>query len=109
MTLFLLLDESEADVAVELETHKLDGKPIRVSYAQKNASSLPRASKKADVNILDCVTLPHNQTRVYLGPVSKWALWNIVFHSIEMNIMHTYVCTYFIWHYSWKMMLITLI
>ena len=67
---FFFLDESEADVAVELENHKLDGKPIRVSYAQKNASSLPRASKKADVNILDCVTLPHNQTRVYLGPVS---------------------------------------
>ena len=40
------LDESEADAAVDLENHKLDGKPIRVSFAQKNASSIPRASKK---------------------------------------------------------------
>ena len=40
------LTEEEADTAVDLENHKLDGKPIRVSYAQKNASSIPRASKK---------------------------------------------------------------
>ena len=60
------LTEEEADTAVDLENHKLDGKPIRVSYAQKNASSIPRASKKTSEMKMDDVVLP-NQTRIYLG------------------------------------------
>ena len=60
------LTEEEADTAVDLENHKLDGKPIRVSYAQKNASSIPRASKKTSELKMDDVVLP-NQTRIYLG------------------------------------------
>ena len=87
-----------ADAATDYENHKLDGKPIRVSYAQDNASSLPRATKKAgEYNIMDIVSnqdniisvnqqlffniayiigdfqvsLPRNQVRVYIGPLDE--------------------------------------
>ena len=54
---YTVLDESMADAATDYENHKLDGKPIRVSYAQDNASSLPRATKKVgEYNILDLVS-----------------------------------------------------
>ena len=50
-----------ADAATDYENHKLDGKPIRVSYAQDNASSLPRATKKVgEFNIMDLVSNQDN-------------------------------------------------
>ena len=65
------LDESEADTAVEFQSHKLDGKPIRVSMAQKNAtpgfSNVNRNVNPA--NILDTVSIPRYQVRIYLGPL----------------------------------------
>ena len=63
------LDDTEADAAVEYEQHLLDGKPIRVSYAQKGV--VPQARKINEASIMDNVVLPRHQTKVYIGPLSE--------------------------------------
>ena len=47
------LDDTEADAAVEYQQHLLDGKPIRVSYAQKGI--VPQARKINEASIMDNV------------------------------------------------------
>ena len=47
------LDDTEADAAVEFQQHLLDGKSIRVSYAQKGI--VPQARKINEASIMDNV------------------------------------------------------
>ena len=66
------MDESEADAALMYESHTLDGKPIRVSLAQKNPDMISKPFKKGiDASILDSITLPRFQVRVYIGPIDE--------------------------------------
>jgi len=68
------MDETEADCAVDYPDHALDGKPIRVSRAQKQGQdpvggSMPRGRSKRDFADFETVTVSRFQTRVYLGPL----------------------------------------
>ena len=63
------LDDDEADAAVQLENHVLDGKPIRVSYSQKG--QVPHARKINESNMMDSLVLPRNQTKIFIGPLSE--------------------------------------
>ena len=67
------LDESEADTAIEYQNHLLDGKPIRVSLAQRNAaaSGFNHGNKTNLSNVMDSVSIPRYQVRVYLGPLDN--------------------------------------
>ncbi len=65
------LDDSEAETAIEYQNHTLDGKPIRVSAAQKNASATFSKNQRSQDRAvrMDSVTIPRTQVRVYLGPL----------------------------------------
>ncbi len=69
------VDDDEASAATAFETHKLDGKQIKVSFASSNPGNQQGSGMKSnrkrinDTNIMDSVTLPANQTRIYLGPL----------------------------------------
>jgi len=66
------LDEEMAEMAVEYPDHTLDGKPIRVSPAQKPSEVIgPTGFKKKnfDFTDFDSVSISRFQTRVYLGPL----------------------------------------
>lgn len=62
------LEESEAESAIECSNQMLDGKPIRVSKAQK-MPNLPASHSKNERWSMDSLVLPRFQTRVYIGPL----------------------------------------
>ena len=64
------LDDDEADAAVQLDNHLLDGKPLRVSLAQKGTIQV-QAKKINDTNFMDSIVLPRLQTKIFIGPLNE--------------------------------------
>ena len=59
------LDDVEADAAVQLDNHLLDGKPLRVSLAQKAGTVQAQTRKINETNFMDSIVLPRLQTKVH--------------------------------------------
>mgnify|MGYP001190036232 CR=1 FL=1 len=65
------LDDVEADAAVQLDNHLLDGKPLRVSLAQKAGTVQAQTRKINKTNFMDSIVLPRLQTKIFIGPLNE--------------------------------------